>query len=270
METYLKVYESSENSNEKEQILFTADEKSKRIIEKTIFKTFYTTDNSRKSILNERNVYVYNDRGKISQIFSVSKSNSSNFEFLDLETREVKQNYLPDTNLTSEVIISRIQNVGKNRKKQTLRHIYLENDQDRRSREIYVKPKYIILNNEKAFFYKYARGNSNELNLIKEYEILLDLRIINKFLNIFNVPVLTWLLISIPPIMIKKLINEKKVISNNGYENVHRSNQDYIASSFVGSDYCNLSEILLTEDYFISENLTLMKTYAELSKLEKI
>ncbi len=40
MDSFLKVYQSSENTNENERIQFVVNVKSKRIIEQTIFKTF--------------------------------------------------------------------------------------------------------------------------------------------------------------------------------------------------------------------------------------
>ncbi len=261
MDSLLKVYQSSENTNENERIQFVVNVKSKRIIEQTIFKTY----NSSSSIFDERIVYAFNDIGQISQIIRIFNSNISKSDYLNIDTRKVKHNSLAGSYLTSEVIISRDSFIGQNRKNQTFKHLYLENVLDNFSNEIYVKPKYMISKNEKAFFYKYAKGNSNELILIKEYKILLDLRIINKFLSIFDVPMLSWLLISIPPIFIKKLINKRKVNKNNGFEKMHRSKQDYISNSFIGDDYCNISEILLTEDYFLSENQNLRKTYLELS-----
>lgn len=263
MESYLKVYESSENSNKNERIQFVVDEKSKRIIEQTIYKIH----DSSSSIFDERVIYTYNDIGKISQIIRVFKSHISNSEYLHLDTRQVKQNSLSGTYLTSEVIISRDSFIGRNRKNRIRKHIYLEHKSDHFSNEIFTKPKYIIAENKKAFFYFYSKENPNELNLIKEYRILLDLRIINKFLNIFELPMLTWLLSSFPPILIKKLLHKNKVIANNGYEKIKRKEQDYLSNSFIGNIYdCNINEILFTEDYFLKENFTLKKMYSELSK----
>lgn len=254
-------YLSNERGTEKTSLIY--DTINRRIIEKWIS---YQLDNDKsKFIITDRDIYVYNKFNIIYRILEVHKGPddrrhsflSNNNEFCHSFNRTVNTPHLKRSSTVTNVIYTRNNSIGSNNKKWFMRSVNLLTKEVEHN--IFKTRINYLLKKNRLYVYEYKQNDFCFLNKIIEYKILIDLRFINRFINMFGIPVLTL----ISDLFLKVKIIED-IVNDNKEERLNEDKQDYFKGNFYSGQKFFIHNSVLTEDLFINDKSDIDKMYDSL------
>jgi hypothetical protein len=113
-----------------------------------------------------------------------------------------------------------------------------------------------LLKKGRLYIYEYKQNNFCFLNKIVEYKILIDLRFINRLINVIGIPIL----MSIPDLFLKVKIKED-FVHDNEEKRLYENEQDYFKGIFYMGEKFFIHNLILIEDLFINEKYDIDKKY---------
>ena len=250
------------------QTTLVYDTINKRIIEK--WHSYRLVNDKSRYIITDRFIYSYNAIGLICKVIEIEKGPddrilkwmNDNNEYVHSFIRIIK-NKLDFENQYAEIVYSRNNRIGINEKALFQRSLLIELDIND-STNANIRLRYIFFRNGKMLSYKYSKGSFNELLKIIEYQIILDLRIINFVFRLTGIPLLT----ALPHIILKRKIKENAVVSKFKVRKIPVSHQDYFQSNYVEEVFVN--EVIFHEDLFWEEQEKLITDFENACSHEKV
>ena len=264
-----KIISFLEKKHNPKKISIIYDTINERIIEKWECCQLMHYDS--KFVITNRSIYSYNKFGNINKILEIVKgpddrmysSLNDDNEYCHSINRKISYTSSSHRSFKTEIVYTRNNHIGSDRRKHFLRSLILEVDKTSSKNSKSIRLKY-LRNHSKLYTYEYCNDNFNELKCITEYDILLDLRIINKIFNIIGETIEFELLMSIPDLFVKKKIKKQFVESVNKIHEMKIHEQDYY-SSIYDDNPIFINDIIFKEDIFIMTQIDLKNEYEDAS-----
>jgi hypothetical protein len=260
-----KIISFLEKKYNPKKISIIYDTINERIIEK--WECYKLLHYDSKFVITDRIIYSYNKFGNINKILEIVKGpddrmykylNDDN-EYCHSINRKISYTRSSYRTFKTEIIYTRNNHIGSNRRKHFLRSLLLEVDDNSSKNSISIRLKYLRTPG-KLYTYEYCKDNFNELKCIIEYDILLDLRIINKIFSIIGETIEFKLFMSIPDLFVKKKIKKQFVESANKIHEMKIHEQDYY-SSIYDENPIFINDIIFKEDIFMMTQNDLNNEY---------
>jgi hypothetical protein len=182
---------------------------------------------------------------------------NDNSEYGQSINRTVSTPHLVRSRTITEVIYTRNNSIGSNKKKWFMRSLNLLTKEI--GHNIYKTRINYLLKDGRLYIYEYKKNDFCFLIKIVEYDILIDLRFINRLINMIGIPVLELL----PDFFLKVKIKEE-IVNDDKEERISGGNQDYFKGNFYTGEKFFIHNSILKEDLFIDEKSDIDKKYDSL------